>query len=118
MRLMLGTENDPSLLVRAYIEYGDYNSFDFYVINGAWYGHYTNGFISIAYEETKRSAYYMDYAPDPWTTLDKVEIICKDQDRLRGDYRDVFANFDNPNYVAPPAKVIETNFDDDDDIPF
>lgn len=117
MRLMLGTEGNPGLLVQAYLEYGDYNSFDFYVINGAWYGHYTNGFISINYEETRRSAHYLG-GPDAWTKLDKVDILCRDQDRLRGDYRDVFDNFDNPDYVAPLAKVVKSDYIDDDDIPF
>lgn len=113
---MLGTDGDPSLLVHAYIEYGDYTSFDFYVINGAWSGHYTNGYITINYN-AKENDYNRDEGPMPWTTLDKVEILCRDQNRLHGNYQDVFANFDNPDYVAPPAKVIETNFIDDD-IPF
>ena len=116
MRLMLGTAGDPSLLVSAEIEYGDYTSFDFYVINGAWPGHYTDGYITINYN-AKENDYNRNKGPMPWTTLDKVEILCRNQDRLRGDYQDVFANFDNPNYVAPPAKVIRSDYIDDD-IPF
>ena len=115
MRLMLGTINEPSLLVSAEIEYGDYTSFDFYVVNGAWSGHYTNGYVTINYS-AKENDYNRYEGPMPWTKLDKMEILCRDQDRLRGDYQDVFANFNNPDYVAPPAKVIEINFDND--IPF
>lgn len=115
MRLMLGIGSDPSLLVSAEIEYGDYTSFDFYVVNGAWPGHYTNGYITINYN-AKENDYNRYEGPMPWTKLDKMEILCRDQDRLRGDYQDVFANFNNPNYVAPPAKVIKINFDND--IPF
>jgi hypothetical protein len=43
--------------------------------------------------------------------------LCDNQDRLRGDYQEVFNNFDNPDYVAPRREVVW--FDaTDDDIPF
>lgn len=105
---MLGTEGNPSLLVDADIQYGDYTDFSFRVINGAWDGHFTNGHISIF------GGY--GYSPPPYTNLDTIEILCRDQDRLRGGYQEVFNNFDNPNYVAPAYKYVPEDFDDD--IPF
>lgn len=104
MRLMLGTVDRPSLLVELEQEKSP-TEFDFWVVNGAWRGTYTNGCITI-------------WHPDqPWTNLEMNEILTDNQDRLRGDYNDVFNNFDNPDYVAPQPKVVV--FDDmDDDIPF
>ena len=106
MRLMLGFAGKPSLLVTTMRwERVTNNSFDFWVVNGAWKGTFTNGFVTI-------------WHPDrPWTNhLDRHDIICSDQNRLRGSYEDVFANFDNPNYVAPDVQTDTSMFDDD--IPF
>ena len=47
----------------------------------------------------------------------KVQILCDEQQRLRGDYNDVFNNFDNPDYFVPERKVFYVDIDDDD-IPF
>ena len=109
MRLMLGTKDHPSLLVNIKQEYSP-THFDFRVINGCWDGTYTNGHVTV-------------WHPDnPWTELDKTEILCDNQDRLRSvphyEYQEVFNNFDNPNYVAPkPDKfVIPESWEDD--IPF
>jgi hypothetical protein len=104
MRLMLGTKNQPSLLVDVQQEKSP-TEFDFWVVNGAWAGTFYNGYVTI-------------WHPDrPWTNLDMTDILSDNQDRLRGDYQEVFANFDNVDYVAPvPKRVV---FDDmDDDIPF
>lgn len=108
MRLMLGTEGNPSLLVSVADNY-DPTNFSFRVINGAWDGHFTNGHVSIL------GGY--GYSPPPYTHLDTTEILCRDPDRLRGEYNEVFANFDNLNYVAPAYKYVADDFDDDD-IPF
>lgn len=105
MRLMLGKGNEPGLLVMVNNEF-DRNDFDFYVLNGCWDGHFHNGYITV------KGAPGGDE-----TSLNKREIICDNQDRLRGDYMDVFENFDNVNYVAPIKEY--PKFDDlDDDIPF
>lgn len=82
MRLMLGTPDQPSLLVDIEQEKSP-TEFDFWVVNGAWHGTFTDGHITI-------------WHPDrPWTKLDKTEILCNNQDRLRGDYQTVFDNFSN-----------------------
>ena len=102
---MLGTNERPSLLVEVEKEYSP-THFDFYVINGAWDGTFYNGHVTI-------------WHPDrPWTELEKTEILTNNQDRLRGEYRDVFWHFHDPNYVAPTPKKVELPADWDDDIPF
>ena len=65
--------------------------------------------------------YYHPY--NPHSSLEKVEIICDNQDRLRcndwsGGYQEVFDNFHDVNYVAPKPKKVELPADWDDDIPF
>lgn len=103
MRLMLGTSDCPSLLVELEQEKSP-TEFDFWVVNGAWLGTFTDGYVTV-------------WHPDrPWTNLDKTEILCNNQDRLRGNYQTVFDNFGNPDYVAPRREVVR--FDDMDDIPF
>jgi hypothetical protein len=105
MRLMLGTKDNPSLLIELEQEMSP-THFDFWVVNGAWKGKYIDGWITI----------YGAPGGD-FSSLDRVEILTDNQDRLRGDYQDVFDNFDNVDYIAPvPKRVV---FDDmDDDIPF
>ena len=105
MRLMLGTKDQPSLLIELEQEMSP-THFDFWVVNGAWRGVFTNGYITI-----------LGCPTGDFSSLEKTEILCDNPDRLRGDYDTVFANFDNVNYVAPvPKRVV---FDDiDDDIPF
>jgi hypothetical protein len=110
MRLMLGTNDNPSLLVDIQQEFSP-THFEFWVVNGCWEGTYTNGHVTI-------------WHPDnPWSDLNKTEILCDNQDRLRttgewGAYQEVFDNFHNHDYVAPkPEKVVlPSNWDDD--IPF
>ena len=114
MRLMLGTEGNPSLLVSVNDNY-DPTNFDFFVVNGAWNGHFTNGHISINYDSAQ-NMWYEVCGPLPWTSLDIIGILTDNQDRLRGGYQEVFNNFDNPNYVAPAYKYVPDDFDDD--IPF
>lgn len=109
MRLMLGN-TEPSLLVNVEQEYSD-DHFDFYVVNGAWYGTYYNGYVTV------RNCPSGDYS-----SLDKVEILCNNQDRLRSvphyEYQEVFDNFINPDYVAPKPKEFVAPASWDDDIPF
>ena len=104
MRLMLGTKDQPSLLVNIQQEHST-NHFEFWVVNGAWEGTYTNGYITI------------HHPWNPHSSLEKVEILSDNQDRLRGEYQDVFDNFRNPNYVAPKREPVMFH-DMDDDIPF
>jgi len=105
MRLMLGYSGEPSLLVEVDNDFHRDN-FHFYVINGCWYGVFTDGRVSV-HEAPSGS----------WTDLRKVEILCDDQDRLRGDYGDVFENFDDVNYKGPIHHT-PNDFDFDDDVPF
>ena len=100
---MLGTKDCPSLLVNIEQEYTT-THFEFWVINGAWKGTYTNGHVTVWHWE-------------PWSELSKTEILCDNQDRLRGEYQEVFDNFDNVNYVAPKREPVVFH-DMDDDIPF
>ena len=104
MRLMLGTKDQPSLLVDIQQEHST-NHFEFWVVNGAWEGTYTNGYITI------------HHPWNPHSSLEKVEILSDNQDRLRGEYQDVFDNFRNPNYVAPKREPVVFH-DMNDDIPF
>jgi hypothetical protein len=101
---MLGTKDQPSLLVDIQQEHST-NHFEFWVVNGAWEGTYTNGYITI------------HHPWNPHSSLEKVEILSDNQDRLRGEYQDVFDNFRNPNYVAPKREPVMFH-DMDDDIPF
>lgn len=110
MRLMLGFNGKPSLLVNVKQEHSPAH-FEFEVINGRWDGTYTDGYITV------------HHPWEPFSSLDKMEILCDNQDRLRSSsnwdrgYETVFENFNNPNYVAPKPKPVV--FDDmDDDIPF
>ena len=105
MRLMLGTKDNPSLLVELEQEHSP-THFEFYVVNGAWAGTFYNGYVTI-------------WHPDrPWTNLDMTDILSDNQDRLRGDYQEVFDNFHNTNYVAPKPEKVVLPSDWDDDIAF
>lgn len=109
MRLMLGTKDQPSLLVNLGQEHSP-THFDFWVVNGAWEGTFYNGYVTV------------HHPWNPHSSLDKVEILCNNQDRLRssdwnGEYQDVFDNFLNENYVAPRREPV-VFADMDDDIPF
>ena len=109
MRLMLGTKERPSLLVNVKQEHTP-THFDFWVVNGAWEGTYTDGYITIWHPQ------------NPHSSLERVEILTDNQDRLRssdwdGEYQEVFNNFDNVDYVAPKREPV-VFADMDDDIPF
>ena len=46
MRVMLGKDDEPSLLVD--VESGNYpTEFKFWVVNGAWYGSFINGMVIV-----------------------------------------------------------------------
>jgi hypothetical protein len=106
---MLGSADRPSLLVNVGQEYSP-THFDFWVVNGNWDGTYYNGYVTV------------HHPYNPHSSLDKVEILCNNQDRLRssdwsGGYQAVFDNFHNETYMAPKPKPVV--YDDmDDDIPF
>jgi hypothetical protein len=105
MRLMLGTKDQPSLLIELEQEMSP-THFNFWVVNGAWRGVFTNGYITI-----------LGCPGGDYSSLEKTEVLCDNPDRLRGDYDTVFENFNNVDYVAPVLKRVV--FDDmDDDIPF
>lgn len=105
MRLMLGTTDQPSLLVELEQKKSP-TEFDFWVVNGAWRGTFYNGYTTV-----------WDCPSGDFSSLEKIEILSDNQDRLRGDYQEVFNNFDDPDYVAPRREVVW--FDaTDDDIPF
>jgi len=109
MRLMLGTKERPELLVNVKQEHSP-THFEFWVVNGNWDGTFYNGYVTV------------HHPYNPHSSLDKVEILCDNQDRLRssdwsGGYQAVFDNFHNETYVAPKPKPVV--YDDmDDDIPF
>ena len=107
---MLGTKDHPSLLVNVGQEYSP-THFDFWVVNGAWDGTFYNGYVTV------------HHPYNPHSSLDKVEILCDNQDRLRSSdwkdhgYQEVFDNFHNPDYVAPKRESVMFH-DMDDDIAF
>lgn len=110
MRLMLGTKDKPSLLVNVKQEHSP-THFEFWVVNGCWDGTYTNGYVTVHHPD------------NPWSELEKTEILCDNQDRLRssdwsGGYQEVFNNFHDENYVAPKREPVKLPAGWDDDIPF
>lgn len=109
MYLMLGTNNTPSLLVSVEQEKSP-TEFDFWVLNGAWQGVYTNGYVTV-----------LGTPSGDFSSLEKVEILTDNQDRLRhivGEWREVFDNWHNPDYVAPRQEKFVAPAGWDDDIPF
>ena len=109
-RLMLGTNYDePTLLVE--VEKEENGSFHFWVINGAWDGKFVyNEPMSLGCGDVFINR------TEEWVR--DIMILCDNQDRLRGDYQDVFINFEDENYVAPKPKVVKLPEDWDDDIAF
>lgn len=108
MRLMLGTDGSPSLLV----EVGQQKSpieFNFEVVNGNWEGFFNNGYISV-----------FNCPGGDFTSLEQLQILTDNQDRLRGEYDVVFNNFHDVNYIAPKPLSPLFRYPDlwDDDIPF
>ena len=106
MRLMLGTDNQPSLLVEVQQELSKDN-FNFWVVNGAWSGQFQNGCISV-----------FGCPSGDFSSLEPINILTENQDRLRGDYQDVFNNFYNIDYVAPKPTNFNLPSGWDDDIHF
>jgi hypothetical protein len=102
---MLGSTDCPNLLIELEQEKSP-AEFEFWVVNGAWYGTFTNGHITV-----------WDCPAGDFSSLEKIEVLTDNQDRLRGNYQDVFDNFVNTDYVAPKPKKVES-FWGDDDIPF
>jgi hypothetical protein len=109
MRLMLGTKDKPSLLVNVKQEHSP-THFEFWVVNGNWDGTFYNGYVTV------------HHPYNPHSSLEKVEILSDNQDRLRssdwsGGYQEVFNNFHDDTYVAPKREPV-VFADMDDDIPF
>lgn len=108
---MLSQNGRPSLLVSVTDDYNP-TCFEFYVINGNWTGRFTNGHITIL------------YAPcGAYSSLNPATITCDNQDRLRAErfeYKIVFENYDNINYIAPAIKKMSPGFfaDMNDNIAF
>jgi hypothetical protein len=100
MRLMLGYDV-PTLLVTVKDDY-DPTNFVFDVVNGCWTGRFVDGSVTVnvhgVWEDSSR--------------MEKIKILCYNQNRLRGEYQDVFNNFHNEDYVAPEYAIID--FDDSD----
>jgi hypothetical protein len=103
---MLGSTDCPSLLIELEQEKSP-TEFDFWVINGHWSGTFTTGHITV-----------WDCPTGDFSSLEKIEVLTDNQDRLRGDYQDVFDNFGNPDYVAPRREKVVLPACWDDDIPF
>lgn len=101
---MLGIDNNPSLLVDVQQEKST-TEFDFWVVNGCWEGTFYNGYVTV------------HHPWNPHSSLEKMEILTDNQDRLRGEYQAVFDNFNNSDYVAPKREPAVFR-DMDDDIPF
>lgn len=78
---MLGVNGEPNLLVEVERDYSPTN-FDFWVVNGAWNGTFNNGHVTVWHPK------------NPWTSLEKSEVICDDQHLLHGDYAKVFNHFE------------------------
>lgn len=99
---MLGFGNVPELLVEVTKETD--RGFDFHVVNGAWDGSFEH--VDMQYGDV-----FINYTK---ATIINVQVLTTNQDRLRGKYEDVFANFYNENYVAPtPVFNIPENWDND-----
>jgi len=67
---MLGIKDRPSLLIEVRQEHAP-DHFDFWVVNGAWEGTFYNGYVTVHHPR------------NPHSSLDKVEILCDNQDRLQ-----------------------------------
>lgn len=105
MRLMLGFAEQPSLLVSVDDNYNP-ECFKFWVVNGCWNGRLTSGYLTVFYPDGTGISY-----------IDKkLEILLSNQERLRGEYQDVFDNWYNPEYVGPVPKEVPADWDDE--IPF
>lgn len=99
MRLMLGKNDQPEWLVDV-SDNRDPHNFKFWVVNGGWEGTYNKGTVTV------------HGAPRGDFDITGVYIVCHEQDRLRGDYKTVFENYDNVNYCAPKFEI--PNYWEDD----
>lgn len=109
MRLMLGQEGKPSLLVSIADDYNK-DSFGFSVINGRWEGNLTGNVLRIYYDYDK--THFKDETVS-------IEILTDNQQRLAGEYNEVFGNFHNESWVSPDfGKERCKSFDFEDDICF
>lgn len=106
MRYMLGVNGEPSLLVEVIVQTNI--GFKFSVINGGWDGYFE-------YNDARFGDVLVEYTK---TTVEGVEILTANQDRLRGDYQDVFENFDDESYIAPVVVFNPQEDEYDDDIAF
>tara|TARA_R110000772_G_C13248923_1_gene434372 strand:+ start:49 stop:513 length:465 start_codon:yes stop_codon:yes gene_type:complete len=106
IRLMLGIDGQPHLLVEVTKWIVGRIRFNFFVLNGIWSGEFDNGSMIVDYENGNKAEPRLGYT-----------IICDDQDRLRGEYQSVFDNYGNSSYIAPP-KIPRVDDYFDDDIPF
>ena len=104
MRLMIGVDEEPVLLVSVGQKFSEV-FFEFICVNGAWSGTFDNGRITV------RGCPLGDF-----TVVEKYTVLCRDQSRLTGDYNEVFNNFGDVNYVSPAFR--ETDDPEEDWIPF
>ena len=83
MRLILGRDKTSDLLIDTHCtEIQD--KFSLYAINGAWYGEYNNGIVSV-----------LGYDGKVQCTMNNMKILCDDQKLLRGnDYSKIMNKFD------------------------
>jgi|GEM_PF-3310424 len=108
MRLMFGVDkSNPTLLVDVDQKEYTSSSFEFCVVNGAWRGKFNNGQITVITDQDNETSIPVN-----------VKILCTDQDRLRGNYQDVFDNFSNPDYKAPENIQFIVPDEWEDDIAF
>lgn len=108
MRLMLGINDSPSLLVDVDKNFSPSN-FKFWVVNGAWEGVFTHGKVTV-----------LGAPSGDFSSLECFSILSSDKNRLTGPYAVVFDNYHNENYISPYVEKEKlkspTNYLDD--IPF
>ena len=102
MRLMLGDIMGTNLLVSVDDNYSP-EEFSFYVINEDWKGKFQLGIITVDNHDTISHG---------------NKILTDNQNRLGGEYQDVFDNFHNVDYIAPPNMTFNYPESWNDDIPF
>ena len=100
--MMIGVGGKPSLLVfrGKDVEGG----FVIRVVNGGWDG----VFVYTSSETVGYITMGKDHPP-----TGEVHILCTDEKRLRGDYQDVFDNYEDPTYVGPEPIPLPACWDDD-----
>ena len=110
MRAMLGVDGNPTLLVELHGTERIKSVFDFTVLNGGWAGTFDHGNVTVHGERGH--------------LVENVDVISIDPVRLGSgeswfdDWKEVFENWENLEYVHP---VPNDSLDEevwDDDIPF